>query len=306
MLKIIMGTLMLFAFQSSLQAGTTPTLENTTKLYVATFNRAPDAAGLNYWLNNSGLDLEGIAQSFFDQPETKVAYPADSSNEYFVETVYQNLFNRASETAGLEYWVGALDSGYIKKSVFILAMMNGAQDTEEFGYDATILTNKTTVGLSFSNAGLNDVVSATAIMIGVSSDVSSVITALEEYGIALIISSNLDGTWKGTYTCKQGLTGVTLNIVKNISSDYITAIFSFYAVDSNPSVPSGSYNMIGVYQNDLALSLKSLSWINRPSGYVMVDLNGQFNSSFSNFTGSILSTTCSTFSLSKVIEKNKL
>jgi len=31
------------------------TLENVAKLYVATFNRAPLQAGLEYWVNTSGL-----------------------------------------------------------------------------------------------------------------------------------------------------------------------------------------------------------------------------------------------------------
>ena len=53
---------------------TTPTQENVTKLYVAFFGRAPDQAGLNYWVTNSGLSLEGITQSFFDQQETKDKY----------------------------------------------------------------------------------------------------------------------------------------------------------------------------------------------------------------------------------------
>jgi len=191
MLKIILSTLMIFAFQSSLQAGTTPTLENTTKLYVATFNRAADAGGLDYWANGAGLDLEGIAQSFFDQPETKEAYPTDSSNTDFVEAIYQNLFNRASEAAGLAYWVAELDSGRIAKSTFILAVINGAQDTEEFGKDATILTNKTTVGLAFANAGLNDLTDAREIMLGVTADESTVTDTLKEYGIELIVSSDL-------------------------------------------------------------------------------------------------------------------
>jgi len=189
MLKIIMGTLMLFAFQSSLQAGTAPTLENTTKLYVATFNRAPDSKGLNYWANDAGLDLEGIAQSFFDQPETKEAYPADSNSADFIEAVYLNLFNRAAETAGLEYWVGELDSGRIAKATFILAVINGAKDTEEFGSDATILTNKTTVGLAFANAGLNDTTDAKEIIIGVTNDESTVTAALESYGIVAYTES---------------------------------------------------------------------------------------------------------------------
>ncbi len=48
--------------------------ENVAKLYVATFDRAPDAAGLDYWVNTP-LSLEEIAQSSFDQDETKTLYP---------------------------------------------------------------------------------------------------------------------------------------------------------------------------------------------------------------------------------------
>jgi len=103
-----------------------------------------------------------------------------------VEAVYQNLFNRASEAAGSVYWVGELDSGRIAKSTFILAVISGAKDTEEFGNDATILTNKTTVGLSFSHAGFNDTTDAREIMLEVTDDEGTVTAALEGYGIEVL------------------------------------------------------------------------------------------------------------------------
>ena len=34
------------------------TRQQVAELYVATFNRAPDAAGLDYWVNTSGLTIE--------------------------------------------------------------------------------------------------------------------------------------------------------------------------------------------------------------------------------------------------------
>jgi len=43
-----------------------PTKDEVAKLYVATFNRAPDSAGLDYWVNNSNLKLSQIAKSFFE------------------------------------------------------------------------------------------------------------------------------------------------------------------------------------------------------------------------------------------------
>ncbi len=156
------------------------------KLYVATFNRAPDAAGLNYWVYDSGLEIEKIAQSFFDQPETQSLYAQGFSNIDFVEAVYHNLFNRSSDQAGLDYWVGELDSGRIARSVFILAVINGAQNTETYGNDRTILTNKTTIGLAFANAGLNDTAVAKEIMSGITDDEETVTEALSSYGIGAI------------------------------------------------------------------------------------------------------------------------
>ena len=183
MKKIIMGIVMMLAVQSSLNAGTLPTQENVAKLYVATFNRAPDTGGLNYWANDAGLDLEGIAQSFFDQPETKAAYPADSSNTDFVEAVYRNLFNRAAEQAGLAYWVSELNSGRIAKSTFILAVINGA-----LGDDVIILNHKMEVGLYFVKKGLNNPDDALLVMADVTEDPDTVVTAKN------LIDNILNGT----------------------------------------------------------------------------------------------------------------
>ncbi len=176
--KVLFILVSLFIGLNTLLHAEVPVKDSVTKLYVATFNRASDTAGLDYWLNDSGLQLEQIAQSFFDQPETQTAYPLSSTNEYFVEAVYDNLFNRAPDQAGLDYWVSELNSGRIARSVFILAVINGAQNTAEYGNDATILENKTIVGLAYTNAGLNDVTKATEIMKGITDDYDTVLAAL--------------------------------------------------------------------------------------------------------------------------------
>ena len=158
-------------------SGSSLTLPDVTQLYVATFNRAPDAAGLNYWVN-SGLQLEQISKSFYEQPETQKEYPPGTTPGEYVTTVYNNLFNRDPDQAGLNYWAEEIESGNIDRSVFILAVINGAQNT-----DAIILMNKTTVGLAFANAGLNDVEDARDIMSGITDDPNTVTAALDKYGI---------------------------------------------------------------------------------------------------------------------------
>ncbi|MDQ1244297.1 MAG: hypothetical protein QG565_637, partial [Campylobacterota bacterium] len=151
---------------------TQPTKENVAKLYVATFERAPDSAGLDYWVNTD-LELEEIAQSFFDQPETQTKYPTGTSNAAFITSVYENLFNRAPDAAGLAYWDGELQRGVFTKSEFILAAINGAQNTAE-GNDLAMVENKTEVGLAFADAGFDSVADAKNYLANVTDDDATV------------------------------------------------------------------------------------------------------------------------------------
>jgi len=129
---------------------TIPTKESITKLYIATFNRAPDSAGLNYWLHSS-LSIEQIAQSFFEQKETQNLYK-NLYEDNFINAVYLHVFGRDADIDGLDYWRAELDSHNIDKSQFILAIINGAK-----GKDAKLLNNKTKVGLYFISKNLNDI-----------------------------------------------------------------------------------------------------------------------------------------------------
>jgi len=155
----------------------TPTNENVTKLYVATFKRAPDAAGLSYWVNDSGLTLEGVAQSFFDQPETQALYPSSVSTTSFITSVYDNLFNRVPDVEGLAYWLNEIDSGRINRSVFIQAVIDGALNTQ-LSNDATILSNKTDVGLYFATGGQTDLTQASIVIQDITDSSASVSAAI--------------------------------------------------------------------------------------------------------------------------------
>ncbi len=158
-----------------------PTFESLTRLYVSTFNRAPDRAGIDYWLYDSfggNATLEEIASSFFDQPETKELYPDGTSNREFVKQIYQNLLDRDPDEEGWDYWIRELDSGNIKRSEFILAVINGALAAPGGTEDANILNNKTVVGKTFAEKGLNDADFAKIVMAGITSDYATVEEAL--------------------------------------------------------------------------------------------------------------------------------
>ena len=196
-----------------------PTQEEVAKLYVATFNRAPDSAGLDYWVNNSGLSLSKIAQSFFDQPETQLLYPTSTANRDFVRSVYLNLFNREPDTLGWDYWENELNIGSFSKNSFIQVVINGAQNTDASN-DLDILSNKQEVGLYFANQSLEDEIQAKAVLVGVTSDMLSVESAKVSIDDLLNVSTTLSPV------ITTGEIGTTNFVVEEVSYafDYMQGI----------------------------------------------------------------------------------
>jgi len=151
--------------------------ESFIELYIAYFNRAPDAIGLNFWGTAfaGGTSLEEMATRFTGQPETAAAYPAGTSNEDFVTTVYDNVFGREPDQLGFDFWVNELDSGARTPEVFILSVLNGAkaelkpEEGQDFVdqqlADRAYLSDKTDIGAYFAvSLGMSDVDNASAAM----------------------------------------------------------------------------------------------------------------------------------------------
>ena len=130
--------------------------ENLTRLYIATFSRAPDYDGIEYWIRDA-MPLERIAESFFEQPETKRLYEDTKSTEEFIERVYENTLSREADSEGLKYWKRELESGNVSKATFILAVADGAMAQGEENRDYRVLRNRTEVAMAFWRSGLNDI-----------------------------------------------------------------------------------------------------------------------------------------------------
>ncbi len=117
------------------------------KLYIATFNRAPDKGGLEYWkheMKTKGWKIEDVASSFFDQSETQKLY-GNADVDTLINRVYQNVLGRKPDKGGFEYWKHDLTKGIFSKQKFIIAVINGAKDD-----DAKLLNNKLKVGRYFA------------------------------------------------------------------------------------------------------------------------------------------------------------
>ena len=150
------------------------------ELYIASFNRAPDAIGLNYWGSRlfDGMSLQDIAKSFFEQPETISAYPANMADSNFVTKIYNNVLNRAPDSQGLDYWLGEIKSGHVTRDSFMITIINGARAATGSLIDQQTLANKELVGAHYAlNQGLSDTLWASNVMANVSNLSSSVNSA---------------------------------------------------------------------------------------------------------------------------------
>jgi len=180
--------------------------ESFIELYIAYFNRAPDAVGLNFWGTrfNEGTTLAESAALFVDQDETIAAYPSDLSNSELVATIYENVLGRIPDQEGFDFWVNELDSGRIGRDIAILGILDGAKAnppadaTQDFIdqqlADRSYLANKTDIGAYFAvHKGMSDVENASAAMelfTGSESSINDAVAAIDDFHDAALNSNN--------------------------------------------------------------------------------------------------------------------
>ena len=116
-------------------------------IYIALFGRPADPLGLEYFNNatNNGADLTAIGdlaataeyQDRFD----------GMNNSQIVTAIYQSLFGRNPELAGLEFFVNALNNGTLNINNVAIAILDGAQ-----GDDAALVEAKIAAAEQFTAA----------------------------------------------------------------------------------------------------------------------------------------------------------
>jgi cyclophilin family peptidyl-prolyl cis-trans isomerase len=133
-------------------------LSNLIELYIAFFNRVPDADGMSYWIDQikAGMTVDQMSSSFYDaaiQYSNVTGYSASMSNADFVKVIYKNVLGRdgtlAPPDADVNYWAGELASGKSTKGALIGTMLTSARayvNDPQWGWVTKLLDNKITVG----------------------------------------------------------------------------------------------------------------------------------------------------------------
>ncbi len=183
------------------------------KAYLAFFLRPADGVGFNYYadsMNHSGGDLSQMTAGFGASPEYLQTY-AGLSTPQRIDAIYQNLFNRPAEAAGVEYWGSRLDSGTFSINNIAISILVGAQNS-----DLLVVNNRVSVARQFTNtfdswsevnsySGLESAASARALMKLVTDDPATVFTA----GNA---RAEVFKTLGASATVQKGSTGDTITL----------------------------------------------------------------------------------------------
>jgi hypothetical protein len=113
------------------------------ELYVAYFGRPADYFGLQYWTKTAATPsgYRDMVEAFATSAEYLVLV-AGMDNRALVDAVYEHLFGRAAETAGIDYWAGLLDSKTISIGDVVTSVAGGAQGLDSFVYEAKVQTSE--------------------------------------------------------------------------------------------------------------------------------------------------------------------
>ena len=200
---------------------TSAQINSIVALYAGYFDRAPDPAGLQFWIDqiDAGRDFATIAADFAKGAEAKALYPFLTVPDVataatFVTSVYANLFGRAPDAEGLKFWTDVITAGTVPVGDMIQRIIDGAVTAP----DSTVLANKQAVGLDFATDAGNvagftldtaSLAAAKAAMDGVTADAASV-TAAQAATDAFFAGATTGSTQALTISV-DALTGTNLN-----------------------------------------------------------------------------------------------
>lgn len=145
-------------------------LNNLIELYIAFFNRVPDADGLAYWIDQvkAGMSIDVVADNFYQAGlsfSEITKYTASMSNADFIKVIYKNVLGRDEVDAdGLAYWTAALakpagTSGAATRATLVNHILFSAHTFKgdaKYGAVADLLDNKVIVATYFAlKQGIN-------------------------------------------------------------------------------------------------------------------------------------------------------
>jgi hypothetical protein len=122
-------------------------LAQVQQLYIAYFGRPADPIGQAYWagiIDAAGGNIAAVQAGFSASTESQALFGNKSTIDK-VTAIYQNVFNRAPDAAGLAFWVAQIDSGKVSQAQASWTIQQNAG-----AGDAATVQNKLTAAQAFT------------------------------------------------------------------------------------------------------------------------------------------------------------
>ncbi|MFT5579132.1 MAG: hypothetical protein ACI9WS_001891, partial [Paraglaciecola psychrophila] len=123
--------------------------ERVLEAYLAFYGRPADPGGLAFWsdrLEQEGGDLTSIINAFGESKEYTDRF-GNLSNTELVTNIYDQLFGRAPDTGGLDFYVNQLVTGARNLQQISIVVLDGVQ-----GNDVTIVANRLALSARYVSA----------------------------------------------------------------------------------------------------------------------------------------------------------
>lgn len=158
LLSLVIAICVVFSVFTCVSADSNSGVEGfVTRLYEVCLDRTPDQAGLDSWTGNlrsGAVTGSEAARGFIFSSEFT---SRNLDNNAFVTCLYNTMFGRGADEAGLSYWTQRLNSGASREQVF-----NGFVGSSEWASICSsygINPGSASSGSSSANAGIDEFVS---------------------------------------------------------------------------------------------------------------------------------------------------
>lgn len=216
------------------------------ELYIAFFNRLPDADGLEFWVTQfrGGTSIDRIADSFYEaalQYSNLTGYSRTMSNADFVRVVYKNVLGRDTvDQPALEFWSKRLDTG-TSRGTLVTTILDSAHTFKNhptFGWVANLLDNKLYVGHYFAvRQGINYLTPEESIIRTMT--IAAAVTPAETFAATNMISrdAGFDLPTPITYDNDLGLTFLSWPLTGEAPAAY-SGVVSMQVKVNRPFAPT--------------------------------------------------------------------
>jgi len=107
-------------------------LPRVEEMYMAYYGRSADVNGAAYWaakLASVGGDATMMAGAFANSAESARLY-GGLGDQMMINTIYQQVFGRDADTAGLDFYMTQLHAGAMTQDRIMLNILDGARDQD--------------------------------------------------------------------------------------------------------------------------------------------------------------------------------